>query len=86
MACSGTPPVGSLLAYLLIRLGWEDPQVRPFAEYFRLARLLSRAHGGAAGLSPTGLTEQTEAAVRTRSADFLDAPPWSWDEWAFSLE
>ncbi len=85
-ACTGSPSIGSLLAYLLIRLGWEDPHVRPFAEYFRLARMLSRSFGGAANLDPPGLTPETEAAARERSADFLDSPPWSWDEWAFSLE
>ncbi|ROO60386.1 hypothetical protein EDC02_2249 [Micromonospora sp. Llam0] len=85
-ACTGSPSIGSLLAYLLIRLGWEDAHVRPFAEYFRLARMLSRSFGGAANLDPTGLTSETEAAARERSDNFLDNRPWRWDEWAFSLE
>ena len=80
------PPVGSLLAYLLIRLGWEDPQVRPFAEYFRLARMLRRGAGGTVNLDPTGLTAETEAEAQLRSSDLRIKIPWSWDEWAFALE
>ena len=79
-------PIGSLLAYLLIRLGWEDPQIRPFAEYFRLARTLWRVTGGAHALDPTGLTPKTEAEARVRSSDFRADIPWSWDEWTFSFE
>ncbi|ADL46093.1 DUF6602 domain-containing protein [Micromonospora aurantiaca (nom. illeg.)] len=82
------PAVGSLLAYLLIRLGWEDPQVRPFADYFRLAKIFSRQFGGEAPVRPTGLTPETEAAVLSAPLnENPDAPwPWSWDEWGFSLE
>lgn len=85
-ACPGTPPVGSLIAYLLIRLGWEDVDVRPLAEYFLLARMLERASGGSANHHPSGLTPETEAEARSRSSDFLADEPWSWDEWAFRLE
>ncbi|GIJ19387.1 hypothetical protein Vlu01_00110 [Micromonospora lutea] len=82
------PAVGSLLAYLLIRLGWEDPQVRPFADYFRLAKIFSREFGGEAPVRPTGLTPETEAVVLSAPVnEDSDAPwPWSWDEWGFSLE
>ncbi|NMO56060.1 hypothetical protein HH310_33380 [Actinoplanes sp. TBRC 11911] len=85
-ACTGSPAIGPLLAYLLIRLGWEDPHVRPFAEYFRLARMLPRSFGGAASLDPTGLSPDTEAAARQRSGALFEDRPWAWDEWAFSLE
>jgi hypothetical protein len=51
IASAETPPVASLLAYLLTRLGWEDTQVRPFADYFRLARMLSRHSGGAINMA-----------------------------------
>jgi hypothetical protein len=83
---AGPQPIGALLAYVLIRLGWEDPQIRPYAEYFRLARTLWRIAGGSDALDPTGLTAQTEAEARLRSSDFRADVPWSWDEWAFSLE
>lgn len=86
---SGSSPIGSLLAYLLIRFGWEDVQVRPFAEYFRLTRMLTRAAGGASALYPTGLAEETEMKALARVIDFRTVTPWSawsWDEWGFSLE
>jgi len=86
LACGQAPPVGALLAYVMIRLGWEDPAVRPFAEYFRLSRLLLRASGGAANLHPTGLTPDTEKEALSKSTDFLREQPWSWDEWSLSLE
>lgn len=79
-------PIASLLAYLWIRLGWEDEQLRPFAEYFRLARMLRRAAGGAASLHPGVLTPETHAQAMLKSSDFFAKVPWSWDEWAFSLE
>ncbi|MEU7011847.1 DUF6602 domain-containing protein [Streptomyces sp. NPDC046332] len=86
LTCGQVPPVGALLAYVLIRLGWEDPQVRPFAEYFRLSRLLLRASGGASNHIPTGLTPETEKEALHKSTDFLREQPWAWDEWSLSLE
>lgn len=81
------PPIGPLLAYLLIRLGWEDSSVRPFADYFRLANIFSRCFGGAASMIPTGLDSDTEAAVLGRPLeDYDESAPWAWDEWDFSLE
>jgi hypothetical protein len=85
-ASSNIAPVGSLLAYILIRLGWENPAVRPFADYFRLARMLGRSFGGGRTFDPAGLTAKTEAEALQRSLDLFQNVPWSWDEWAFSLE
>ncbi|MFG1744777.1 hypothetical protein ACGFJ4_11415 [Micromonospora chalcea] len=81
-----TPPVGSLLAYLLIRLGWEDPQVRPFADYFRLANILSNQSGGAMNMLLTGLTAETVAALLSMPLNEVPTErPRSWDGWGFSL-
>ncbi|WP_156954285.1 DUF6602 domain-containing protein [Paraburkholderia acidipaludis] len=41
----GFQPVGALLAQLIQRLAWDDPAVRDFADYFRLAKLWGANEG-----------------------------------------
>jgi len=87
LACNPPAPVAALIAYLLIRLGWEDPQVRPLADYFRLAGMLHSSSGGASISRPTELTVETEREALARCVSMLGGrPAWSWDEWSFSLD
>jgi hypothetical protein len=71
-------PIGAMLAHLLIRIAWEDPGLRPIADYFRLAGVL----GASAGEQRFWPLTIYSASVRSRveTGRFSEDDPWS--EWS----
>jgi hypothetical protein len=75
-------PIAVFIDSLLEELAWDDPNLRPIADYFRLAGL----GGSAASLGQTyGLEEVFSATVLQRLAVTPPTmgPGSFWDPWAF---
>lgn len=70
-------PVAKLCAYLTSRLAWEDPSMRPMADYFRLVGM----HGRGRGMSQAWALEAVYSAgvvADLRRGGVNDTP---WDPW-----
>ncbi|MFG6445307.1 DUF6602 domain-containing protein [Microbacterium sp. P07] len=76
---SPSNPVAVLVAMLLQAVAWEDPGMRPLADYFRLAGLWGSG-GGATRNWPLGdvYSPQTIASIAGH------AVPAGWNEWAIA--
>lgn len=75
----GFTPIGSMLAYLVERLAWEDVNLRPWAEYFRE---VLKAYGQGLGRpwDATVFSEQTRSLLAARAIS--DGPRWDeWNHW-----
>ena len=73
-------PLGSLVSFLVQRLAWEDPLVRPLADYFRLAGLWGFGAGEMILFDVDVYTTETrERVIR----DGLSTSAF-WDEWSLA--
>ncbi len=74
-------PVGQLCAYVTTRLAWEDPSMRPLADYFRVVGLFGRGRGS---VHPWPLETVYAPEVASRlQAGGVEPEPWS--EWRIAF-
>lgn len=75
-------PVAVLIAMLFQQLGWEDSELRPLADYFRLAGLWGT---GQVALRPGALSDiyPPEVAAQLQAGALVNGGEWN--EWTMHL-
>jgi hypothetical protein len=74
--------VAVAVATLLVRMGWEDPSVRPLADYFRWVGLAGPMKGQLRGWAVRDVySAEIAAAVEARG----QSPGGLWDEWSWPI-
>ena len=80
-------PLGKMLSYILTRLAWEDPALRPLAEYFDLTMVGGAGGEGRARQWPlevySGYTRSQLVPDTWKSR--ISAASGQWDEWDFNV-
>lgn len=74
-------PVAQLCAFLTTRMAWEDPAMRPLADYFRVVGMFGRGSGT---IQPWPLEEvySDEVASQLRLGNVRSEP---WSEWRIAF-
>lgn len=72
-------PVAVLVSRLIQRMAREDPEMRPLADYFRLAGLWGSSQGA---LRSWPLRDVYSEAVASRLFDGAAVNGYGWDEWS----
>jgi hypothetical protein len=75
-------PIGVAVAALLQRLAWEDPGLRPIADYWRLAGLWGSG-GGAQRLWDPNAVFSPSVASRVIAGALTNGDPWN--EWSIGF-
>ncbi len=72
-------PVAVLVAELLKRLGWEDPDLRPLADYFRFARITAAGTMTPRLFGLDVLSQEVQEHLRHQGTS--SGPESFWDPW-----
>jgi len=75
-------PIGSLITILLNRFAWENPQIRPLADYFRNSNIKGQGSGMFRNW-PINIYSD-EVQTKLLSGKFLTGKLW--DEWLMGFE
>lgn len=74
-------PVGALICKLLVRLAWEDPSIRPLAQYFEGTRISGDGIGRAKVWKPEDVFSES-----VRHAEISSKPIYEdWSEWGLDF-
>lgn len=79
---SQSNPIAVMIAVVLQILSWEDPSVRPMAEYFRLAGILG-ASSGRQQHWPLDVAYTSAVADRLKKGEAVAG--YEWSEWQLNL-
>lgn len=73
-------PIAILITHVLQWAGWDDVDVRPIADYFRVAGLMGSGTGPAVPWPLTIFTDQVQARLRVQPPSM--GPTTFWDRWS----